>query len=74
MVLCSVNGQCDLQHCTVSGLSVVERRTFAVGMRWSEGRGRAAVDDMSLKVTVVPVCRVGGYSQCTGDSLTHVVI
>jgi hypothetical protein len=54
-----------------SGLSRVERSTFHVGMRCSGGKGRATVDDSSLYATLVPVCRVGGYSQFNDDSLTH---
>ena len=60
-------------HSRATGLSGVERRTFHDGMRWTGVKGRADVDDMSLYATVVPVCRVGGHSQCADDSLTHVL-
>ena len=70
MRLAAVYSVVDLRE---TGLSGVERTTFHVGMRWSGGRVRAAVNAMSLCATLVPVCRVGGYRRCTDDSRTHEV-
>ena len=79
MVLYSINDQWDLLalygvvDLGATGLSEVEQRTIHVGMWSSGGRGRATVDDSSWYATVVPVCRVGGHSRYTDDSLTHVL-
>ena len=69
MRLAALYGVLDLM---AAGLSGVERRTFHGCMRRSGVNGRAAVDDMSLKLTVVSVCRFDDHSQYTDDSLTHV--
>ena len=76
----AVLGQRSMRHAALyavmdlraTGLSGVERRTFHGCMRRSGVNGRAAVDDMSLKLTVVSVCRFDDHSQYTDDSLTHV--
>ena len=60
MRLAALYGVMDLR---ATGLSGFERRTLHVGIRCSGVKGRAAVNDMSLYGTLVPVCRVGGHSQ-----------